>query len=99
MLDKLTDNIVMERNKIIDDCTLKLLTLAGCDLPPNYTNFELLMVMDELKRKQYTISIESNYNGTINEAVVLKQYGIFKAGYEIIVQYKLSKVTVTTKLL
>jgi len=96
MFDKLMDKFISERNKMVDYCTQLLIEKAGIAVPINPTSFEMLMVMDDLKRKDYKIKIDHSYNDKTRIYLIKLEdlYENIQYGFELDVKTDDKKVSI-----
>lgn len=80
MLDELTSQIIKERNKLVDKCTLDLLNKSGVILNDTNSNMEIIMAMDDLQRRNCEIKFTKSYDG--KDRLCLYKNGVLEYGYE-----------------
>jgi hypothetical protein len=65
MLEKLMDEFIEERAKLINNLTIDLLNRINIHIDESYNNFDMLMVADEIKKKGYRLKVSSEGLHTI----------------------------------
>lgn len=94
MFENIMAKFIEERNRLVDYCTQKLIERAGLVVPINPTNFELLVLMDDLKRKDYKIKIDCGYNS--RDSIYLIKIGDLEES--LIAGYKFNVLTYDKKV-
>lgn len=95
MFEELMDNLIKERNNLFDGCVKNLIELAGYKLPENQSQFELVMLADEMKGQGY--QIQSKIDNNKQKIYLIKMEDLHEeilAGYEIDVKAEDNKVSI-----
>lgn len=73
MLNKIMDKFIEERAKFMNNLTIELLNKVGLKVDSTYSNFDMVVVMNELKDMGYRLHIKDG----INQTAIL---GLWKIG-------------------
>jgi hypothetical protein len=98
MFEKLMERVIDERNSLIDKCTKKLVAYAGCSLSENASEFEYLMLQDDLKNKGFKIKFDRGYN-SIDKIYLVRLCDMYEelvVGYELDVRTEENKVSIVS---
>lgn len=60
MFDKLMENIITERNNLLDKLTMELIRIAGFELPVDYSTYDIFALQGEMQKEKFRIRLQEN---------------------------------------
>jgi len=94
MFKELMIKVTEERNKLLDKCTKKLIDKTGSRVPDNANNFDMVVLLNDLKIKGYKIKHYYLNKDIIFLIKIDDMNETIEAGYEIIVEVEDNKVSI-----
>lgn len=98
MFEQLIKQVVVERDILMDKCTKKLIEYVGISVPDNPSNFEIIMLLDDMKRNDYKIKHE--FTNSIDKILLVRNCDFYEeivTGFEILIKVEDLKVSIVAE--